>query len=142
MAYLPDREKLLRNFNCCANWEEKYLYIIELGKKLSESNSSELLRQPQNMIFGCQSLVWIRMTLQNDQSIIFEGDSDAVIVKGLLAIVFIFYQGLQVHEVLNLDIYYWLNKLKLIQYLTPSRSQGMESMINKIQGNAKNFIFK
>ena len=59
MANLPEKEKLVRNFNRCANWEEKYLYIIELGDKLPES--SESLYQPENAISGCQSQVWITM---------------------------------------------------------------------------------
>ena len=64
MANLPEKEKLVRNFNRCANWEEKYLYIIELGAKLPES--SESLHQPENVISGCQSQVWIKMTPQAD----------------------------------------------------------------------------
>ncbi len=83
MANLPEKEKLVRNFNRCANWEEKYLYIIELGAKLPES--SESLHQPENVISGCQSQVWIKMHPQSDGTIAFEGDSDAAIVKGLIA---------------------------------------------------------
>lgn len=59
MAALPDKEKLLRNFTRCANWEEKYLYIIELGQRLAELNPQD--RNPQNTIHGCQSQVWIVM---------------------------------------------------------------------------------
>ncbi|EAX0498398.1 SufE family protein, partial [Salmonella enterica] len=55
MAALPDKEKLLRNFTRCANWEEKYLYIIELGQRLAELNPQD--RNPQNTIHGCQSQV-------------------------------------------------------------------------------------
>ena len=80
MALLPDKEKLLRNFLRCANWEEKYLYIIELGQRLPELRDED--RSPQNSIQGCQSQVWIVMR-QNAQGIIeLQGDSDAAIVKG------------------------------------------------------------
>lgn len=89
MALLPDKEKLLRNFLRCANWEEKYLYIIELGQRLPELRAED--RSPQNSIQGCQSQVWIVMR-QNAQGIIeLQGDSDAAIVKGLIAVVFILY---------------------------------------------------
>ena len=89
MALLPDKEKLLRNFLRCANWEEKYLYIIELGQRLPELRDED--KSPQNSIQGCQSQVWIVMR-QNAQGIIeLQGDSDAAIVKGLIAVVFILY---------------------------------------------------
>ncbi|MCC3870520.1 aminotransferase class V-fold PLP-dependent enzyme, partial [Terrisporobacter mayombei] len=85
MALLPDKEKLLRNFLRCANWEEKYLYIIELGQRLPELRDED--RSPKNSIQGCQSQVWIVMR-QNAQGIIeLQGDSDAAIVKGLIAVV-------------------------------------------------------
>lgn len=89
MAALPDKEKLLRNFLRCANWEEKYLYIIELGQRLPELNDDD--RNTENSIQGCQSQVWIVMR-QNAEGIIeLQGDSDAAIVKGLIAVVFILY---------------------------------------------------
>lgn len=73
---------MLRNFLRCANWEEKYLYIIELGQRLPELRDED--KSPQNSIQGCQSQVWIVMR-QNAQGIIeLQGDSDAAIVKGLL----------------------------------------------------------
>lgn len=135
MANLPDKERLVRNFNRCANWEEKYLYIIELGGKLPES--SESLQQPEHVISGCQSQVWIRMTPQADGTIAFEGDSDAAIVKGLIAVVFSLYQGLKAPEILDLDVRYWFGELALTSHLTPSRSQGLEAMIRAIRHNAQ-----
>ncbi|MGC1022536.1 cysteine desulfuration protein SufE [Pantoea agglomerans] len=136
MANLPEKEKLVRNFNRCANWEEKYLYIIELGSKLPES--SETLHQPENVISGCQSQVWIRMTPQADGSIAFEGDSDAAIVKGLIAIVFSLYQNLPPADILVLDVRHWFGELALMQHLTPTRSQGLEAMIRSIRHTAQN----
>ncbi|MBY4887186.1 cysteine desulfuration protein SufE [Pantoea sp. DY-15] len=135
MANLPDKERLVRNFNRCANWEEKYLYIIELGGKLPES--SESLQQPEHVISGCQSQVWIRMTPQADGTIALEGDSDAAIVKGLIAVVFSLYQGLKASEVLDLDVRHWFSELALTSHLTPSRSQGLEAMIRAIRHNAQ-----
>ncbi|WP_427003918.1 cysteine desulfuration protein SufE [Pantoea eucrina] len=135
MANLPEKEKLVRNFNRCANWEEKYLYIIELGAKLPES--SESLHQPEYVISGCQSQVWIRMTPQADGSMAFEGDSNAAIVKGLIAVVFSLYQGLKPQEILELDVRHWFAELALTQHLTPTRSQGLEAMIRAIRHNAQ-----
>ena len=138
MATLPDKEKLVRNFNRCANWEEKYLYIIELGAKLPES--SESLHQPENVISGCQSQVWIRMAPQSDGTIAFEGDSDAAIVKGLIAVVFSLYQNLTAADIVALDVRHWFAELALTQHLTPSRSQGLEAMIRAIRHNAQNLL--
>ncbi|MGP4131608.1 cysteine desulfuration protein SufE [Pantoea tagorei] len=138
MATLPDKEKLVRNFNRCANWEEKYLYIIELGGKLPES--SESLHQPENVISGCQSQVWIKMTPQPDGTLAFEGDSDAAIVKGLIAVVFSLYQNLTAADIVALDVRHWFAELALTQHLTPSRSQGLEAMIRAIRHNVQNLL--
>lgn len=135
MAALPDKEKLLRNFLRCANWEEKYLYIIELGQRLAEISDDE--RISLNSIQGCQSQVWIIMR-QNAQGIIeLRGDSDAAIVKGLIAIVFILYDQMTPQDIVNFDLRPWFEKMALAQHLTPSRSQGLEAMIRAIRAKAK-----
>ena len=129
MALLPDKEKLLRNFLRCANWEEKYLYIIELGQRLPELRDED--RSPQNSIQGCQSQVWIVMR-QNAQGIIeLQGDSDAAIVKGLIAVVFILYDQMTPQDIVNFDVRPWFEKMALTQHLTPSRSQGVYTDLHR-----------
>ncbi|MCU5774956.1 cysteine desulfuration protein SufE [Erwiniaceae bacterium BAC15a-03b] len=135
MATLPDKEKLVRNFNRCANWEEKYLYVIELGAVLPELSDS--LHQPENTISGCQSQVWIVMDQASDGKIQLQGDSDAAIVKGLIAIVFILYQQMTAREIVEFDVRPWFEQLALTQHLTPSRSQGLEAMIRAIRLKAQ-----
>ena len=136
MAALPDRDKLLRNFNRCANWEEKYLYIIELGQRLPEL--SDASRSPDNLIQGCQSQVWIVMRQNADGVIELQGDSDAAIVKGLVAVVFILYQQMSAQDIVAFDVRPWFEKMALTQHLTPSRSQGLEAMIRAIRAKAAN----
>ena len=102
MAALPDKEKLLRNFLRCANWEEKYLYIIELGQRLPELNTDD--RCPENSIQGCQSQVWIVMRQNADGIIELQGDSDAAIVKGLIAVVFNLYNRMTAQDIVNFDV--------------------------------------
>ncbi|HEY1845061.1 MAG TPA: cysteine desulfuration protein SufE [Buttiauxella sp.] len=136
MASLPDKEKLLKNFSRCANWEEKYLYIIELGGRLPKLAQAE--HRPANVIQGCQSQVWIVMRQQPDGVIALEGDSDAAIVKGLIAIVFILYQQMTAQDIVAFDVRPWFEKLALAQHLTPSRSQGLEAMIRSIRTKAAN----
>ncbi|WP_158782930.1 cysteine desulfuration protein SufE [Pantoea sp. BAV 3049] len=135
MATLPDKEKLVRNFTRCANWEEKYLYVIELGALLPEL--SESLHQPENTISGCQSQVWILMDTDDNGRVVLRGDSDAAIVKGLIAVVFILYQQMTPAEILAFDVRPWFAQLALTQHLTPSRSQGLEAMIRAIRHKAQ-----
>jgi len=135
MATLPDRDKLVRNFTRCANWEEKYLYVIELGALLPEL--PELLHQPENTISGCQSQVWILMDVDDNGRVVLRGDSDAAIVKGLISIVFILYQQMTPAEILAFDVRPWFAQLALTQHLTPSRSQGLEAMIRAIRLKAQ-----
>lgn len=135
MATLPEKEKLVRNFTRCANWEEKYLYVIELGALLPEL--SESLHHPENTISGCQSQVWILMDTDEGGQVVLRGDSDAAIVKGLIAVVFILYQKMTPAEILAFDVRPWFEQLALTQHLTPSRSQGLEAMIRAIRHKAQ-----
>lgn len=132
---LPDKDKLVKNFSRCPNWEEKYLYVIELGGQLPALADED--RQDKNLISGCQSQVWIVMQTNEAGELSFAGDSDAAIVKGLLAIVFSLYQGLTAQEVVELDVRPFFTALELSQHLTPSRSQGLEAMIRAIRANAQ-----
>lgn len=136
MAALPDRDKLLRNFTRCANWEEKYLYIIELGQRLPAL--SEGAHSPENIIQGCQSQVWIVMQRNESGMMELAGDSDAAIVKGLIAVVFILYQQMSPQDIVAFDVRPWFEKMALTQHLTPSRSQGLEAMIRAIRTKAAN----
>lgn len=136
MAALPDKDKLLRNFSRCANWEEKYLYIIELGQRLAPLSPEE--HSVQNIIQGCQSQVWIVMDQDPTGVITLRGDSDAAIVKGLIAVVFILYDRMTAQDITEFDVRPWFEKMALTQHLTPSRSQGLEAMIRAIRAKAAN----
>lgn len=135
---LPDKEKLVKNFSRCPNWEEKYLYVIELGAQLAPLTDE--YRQDENLISGCQSQVWIVMQTGENGNLSFLGDSDAAIVKGLVAIVFSLYQGLTAQDVVTLDVRPFFTQLELSQHLTPSRSQGLEAMIRTIRARAQQLI--
>ncbi|MEZ2584533.1 cysteine desulfuration protein SufE [Kluyvera intermedia] len=134
MAALPDKDKLLRNFNRCANWEEKYLYIIELGQRLPPLSPEE--HCVKNSIQGCQSQVWIVMGTDAQGRMTLRGDSDAAIVKGLIAIVFILYDEMTAADVEAFDVRPWFEQMALTQHLTPSRAQGLEAMIRAIRARA------
>lgn len=138
MAALPDKDKLLRNFSRCANWEEKYLYIIELGQRLAPLAPED--HAPENLIQGCQSQVWIVMQLDDNKVMQFRGDSDAAIVKGLIAVVFILFNQMTPRDIVDFDVRPWFEKMALTHHLTPSRSQGLEAMIRAIRTHAAQLV--
>ncbi|OJT39844.1 cysteine desulfuration protein SufE [Serratia plymuthica] len=138
MANLPDKDKLVRNFSRCLNWEDKYLYVIELGARLPALAEDE--RQASNLISGCQSQVWIVMHTDEQGHVEFHGDSDAAIVKGLLAVVFILYHQMTPQQITELDVRPFFAELALSQHLTPSRSQGLEAMIRAIRSKATQLL--
>lgn len=110
MAALPDKEKLLRNFTRCANWEEKYLYIIELGQRTAELNPQD--RNPQIRFMAVRA-VWIVMRRNANGIIELQGDSDAAIVKGLMAVVFILYHQMTAQDIVHFDVRPWFEKWRL-----------------------------
>lgn len=134
MADLPDKDRLLRNFFRCKNWEDRYLYIIELGGYLPPFPVG--MRTPNNLVSGCQSQVWIVMAANDNSGVQLYGDSDAAIVKGLITIVFIIYQNMTPAEIVTYDMRPFFESLALTQHLTPSRSQGLEAMVQKIRSQA------
>lgn len=132
---LPDQAKLLCNFSRCHDWEERYLYLIELGEKLPALTEAQ--RQPQYKISGCQSQVWIIMQQDEEGRVWFAGDSDAAIVKGLVALVIALYQGKLPAEIRELDIAHIFSELALSVHLTPSRTQGLNAMVRTIIQNTQ-----
>lgn len=135
MSFL-NKKKIIKNFNQCLSWENRYLYLIELGKCLSKFPKK--FYKKENQILGCQSQVWMLVKKQKNGKISFYGDSDSSIVKGLLMIIFTFYDNMKADEIINFDIFFWIKKLELIENLTISRSQGLESIINNLVIKVKN----
>ncbi|PWW05789.1 cysteine desulfuration protein SufE [Mangrovibacter plantisponsor] len=131
MAVLPDKDKLVKNFSRCANREEKYLYMIELGQRL-DTLAPEMYSK-DNLISGCQSQVWLVLEVTGGNLVRFSGDSDAALVKGLLAIVFSLYQGMTPEQVAVFDVRPWFERLDMARQLTPSRTQGLEAMIRAVR---------
>lgn len=130
MVYSFAKEDILSNFKLCLTWEEKYLYIIELGESLPKMPNS--LYSSDNLIQGCQSNVWIHLEKNTHDVVRFYGDSNTLITKGFLAIILMFYDGLTVDECIKFDIYYYLKKIALIENLTYSRAEGIHSIIDYI----------
>ncbi len=124
-------EELIENFEFLDSWEDKYKYIIELGEKLDPL--AEEFHTPDWQVKGCQSQVWLVPQKQNNGTLKFIGDSDAMIVKGLIAIVLMIYNNKSAEEIKSIIINDIFSQLGLQEHLTPSRRNGLEAMVEKIK---------
>ncbi len=115
------------------SWEDRYKYIIDLGKELPAL--PEEYRVDDNLVRGCQSQVWLVDSLDNGQ-LHFRADSDAHIVKGLLCVVLAAYNGKTPEEVRAFDIDAYFDELNLIRHLSPTRGNGLRAMVGRIQATA------
>lgn len=127
-------DEIREDFSFLDDWEDKYRYVIELGKKLPELPDAE--RTELNKVRGCVSQVWLATTQANGK-LHFEGDSDALIVRGLVAILLAIYQDRTPDEILATDAREIFGQLGLKDHLTPQRSNGFASMVERIQTDAK-----
>jgi cysteine desulfuration protein SufE len=119
-------------------WEDRYRYVIELGRGLVPLAESD--RTPRNKVQGCASQVWIAAHEERngkEPRLVFTGDSDALIVKGLIAIIFRLFSGRSPAEILATDAGALLDELGLREHLTPQRSNGVASMVARIKSDAK-----
>jgi cysteine desulfuration protein SufE len=127
-------DSLLDDFALFDDWEDRYRYIIELGNRLeplSEAEHSEI-----NLVPGCVSQVWL-VTEGEQNNLNFRGDSDAHIVRGLVAILLMLYSGKSAADVLQIDAKQAFEKLGLGEHLTPQRSNGFYSMVSRIRADAE-----
>jgi cysteine desulfuration protein SufE len=115
------------------NWEERYKYIIDLGKELPPMDSA--LRNDQYLVRGCQSQVWL-VDEWRDGKLFFQADSDAFIVKGLLGVVLAAFNGKTPGEILSVDIDAYFGRLDLLQHLSSTRGNGLKAMVKRIQERA------
>ena len=131
-------DELITDFDCLDDWEDRYRYVIELGRDLPSLPDSA--RIPGNKVRGCASQVWITSEVSGsvaDPVLHFTGDSDALIVKGLIAIAFMLYSGKSARQILETDAGAVLGRLGLSEHLTQQRSNGFASMIERIRSDAR-----
>lgn len=127
-------EELLENFSYLTDWEDKYRYLIELGEEMPPFPESE--KTDQNKVIGCQSQVWIIYSKQGN-NYEFKATSDAIIVRGLEAILLTFVNGKTADEIQVLDLEGIFKKLGLEENLSPTRRNGFISMIGRIRDVTK-----
>lgn len=114
-------------------WEERYKYIIDLGKELPPMDESK--KTEERLVRGCQSQVWIE-SQEKDQALWFEVDSDAFIVKGLLGVVLAVFNGKRPQEIIDYDVDKYFESIGLLKHLSPTRGNGLRAMVAKIKATA------
>ncbi|MCB9641430.1 MAG: SufE family protein [Myxococcales bacterium] len=133
-----DIEELADNLEFLDDWEERYRYLIELGHKLPELPADQ--HNEINKVRGCMSQVWLMPRVDdstNPPTLHFLADSDAAIVKGLIAVLMVVYSGKTPEEILAVDINEVFGRLGLEQHITPNRRNGFFSMVGRIKDLAQ-----
>lgn len=132
-------DEIIENFELLDQWDDRYRYVIELGRTLP--SLPQEAHTEANKVRGCASQVWLLTHVQPDgaagPSLSFEGDSDAHIVRGLIAILFALYSGKGAKEILAIDPEAVFTRLGLRENLTPQRSNGLRAMVERIRAEAK-----
>ncbi len=132
-------DEIVENFGLLEQWDDRYRYVIELGRTLPPL--PENAHTEANKVRGCASQVWLLTHVKPDgaagPTLTFDGDSDAHIVRGLIAILLALYSGKSAREILETDALKLFDRIGLRENLTPQRSNGLRSMVERIRAEAK-----
>lgn len=139
MANIGD---IIDNFSVLDDWDDRYRYLIELGRELPAL--AEAAHNDANKVQGCASQVWLDTRVRPNGAsgpvLTFAGDSDAHIVRGLIAILFAIYSGKAAKDILASDALALFERLGLREHLTPQRSNGLKSMVGRIRDDARHAL--
>ena len=132
------QDQIIADFNQFDDWMDKYALLIDLGNSLEPLD--EKYKIPQNIIEGCQSRVWLNAELI-DGKVIYEGESDAILVKGIVALLFQVLSGQTPDDIVNTELYF-IEKIGLKEHLSPTRSNGLLAMVKQMKMYALVFKMK
>ena len=132
------QEEVIEEFSAFDDWMDKYQMLIDLGNDLEGLDAE--YKNEQNLIDGCQSRVWLQCDIK-DGKLVFTADSDALITKGIIALLIRVVSGHTPKEILDTDLYF-IERIGLHQHLSPTRSNGLLSMVKKIKAYALAFNMK
>lgn len=124
------QDEIIEEFSFFDDWMDKYNYLIELSEDMPEFDQSK--KTTPNLIEGCQSRVWIDAELNADGTIHFMAESDAILVKGLVALLLRIFDNRTAEEILSTDLYF-IDKIGMRENLSPTRANGLVSMIKQIK---------
>lgn len=131
MSIHTDIEDLVEEFDFLGDWEERYAYLIDMGKALDGLDENQ--KTEDTRVKGCVSQVWLVHETTPDNHILFHADSDAHIVRGLAALMVRIYSNRTAQEILSVDAKAVLERIGLSEHLSPQRSNGLVSMMNRIR---------
>jgi cysteine desulfuration protein SufE len=136
---MADIDEIIDNFAILDEWDDRYRYLIELGRQLPPLADSA--RTESNKVQGCASQVWLETDVRPDGAggpvLAFSGDSDAHLVRGLIAILFATFSGKHARDILGIDALALFERMGLREHLTPQRSNGFRSMVERIRAEAR-----
>lgn len=132
------QDEIIEEFNVFDDWMDKYSLIIDMGNNLTPLD--EQYKTNQNLIEGCQSRVWITAQMK-DGKVHFEGESDAIIVKGIVSLLFRVLNNQTPNDILNNELYF-IKEIGLQEHLSPTRSNGLVSMLKQMKLFAATFVAK
>ena len=132
------QDEIIEEFNVFDDWMDKYSLIIDMGNNLTPLD--EQYKTNQNLIEGCQSRVWITAQMK-DEKVHFEGESDAIIVKGIVSLLFRVLNNQTPNDILNNELYF-IKEIGLQEHLSPTRSNGLVSMLKQMKLFAATFAAK
>ena len=132
MTIIEKQKQIVEEFALFTDWMEKYEYLIELGKALPPFPEEQ--KREENLIAGCQSRVWLHATHQKN-NLFFSADSDAIITKGIVSLLIRAFSGHPPQEILDADINF-IDQIGLKEHLSPTRANGLLSMIKQIKAYA------
>jgi len=132
------QEEIIDDFNLFEDWMERYEYIIETGKSLPIIE--DIQKTDENLISGCQSKVWLHATFKEGK-VIFTADSNAILTKGIIALLLRVYSEQTPENILNSDLFF-IDEIGLKEHLSPTRANGLVSMIKQLKLYALAFSAK
>jgi len=139
---MADIDEIIDNFSLLDEWDDRYRYLIELGRELPPLAAEA--HNEANKVRGCASQVWLDTSVRPNGAggpvLTFVGDSDAHIVRGLIAILFAMYSGRNAKDILATDAVALFEKMGLREHLTPQRSNGFRSMVDRIHADARSAL--
>ena len=133
------QDEVIEEFSDFDDWMDKYQLLIDLGNEQEPLDPQ--YKTEQNLIDGCQSRVWLQADLDNDGKVIFQAESDALIVKGIITLLIKVVSGHTPNEILNSDLYF-IEKIGLKEHLSPTRSNGLLAMVKQMRMYALAFKAK
>jgi cysteine desulfuration protein SufE len=123
------QDNIIEDFSLLDDWMDKYSMLIDLGNSLEPLDEKQ--KNPQNIIEGCQSRVWLNAEMK-DGIITYQGESDAILVKGLVSLLIQVLSGHTPDEIINTDLYF-IDKIGLHEHLSPTRSNGLLAMVKQMK---------